>query len=269
MGRRRAKDEAQQREYEISTGTARIEPVPAEPDSWVLYVNGVPSSCITLSDPTRLDFEYLDWMARAIDALFGTGETLRAVHIGAAGCSLARYIDATRPGSRQTAIDIDQKLLDYVREWFDLPRSPALKLRAGDGAAEIATFRDDSLSLVVRDAFSADETPDQLADDAFFSHIARTLRPEGIYLANIADRPPHTSARAELTRMRQHFAHIVLIADPSQLRGRRFGNLIALASGTDIDDISLAKALRAGPAVASVLAGRKLADFCGWPATHR
>ncbi|WP_286956372.1 spermidine synthase [Brevibacterium sp. UBA7493] len=224
MGRRRARDEAQQREYVISTGTARIEPVPAEPDSWVLYVNGVPSSCITLSDPTRLDFEYLDWMARAIDALFGTGQTLRAVHIGAAGCSLARYIDATRPGSRQTAIDIDQKLLEYVREWFDLPRSPALKLRAGDGAVEIATFRDDALSLVVRDAFSADETPGQLADDTFFSHAARTLGPKGIYLANIADCPPHASARGELTRMRQHFAHIVLIADPSQLRGRRFGN---------------------------------------------
>lgn len=269
MGRRRAKDTAEQREFAISTGTARLEPVPAEPDSWVLYVNGVPSSCITLSDPIRLDFEYLDWMARIIDTVFHTGQTLRAVHIGAAGCSLARYIDATRPGSRQTAIDIDAQLLDYVREWFELPRSPALKLRAGDGAEEIATFRDNALSLIVRDAFAGAEAPAQLADDVFFGHVSRTLAAEGLYLANIADRPPHQSARAELTRMREHFGHIALVADPGQLRGRRYGNLLAVASGAEFDVIAVAKALRAGPAMATVLTGRKLADFCGWPATPR
>ncbi|HHX47233.1 MAG TPA: methyltransferase type 11, partial [Brevibacterium sp.] len=49
---------------DISTGEARLEKLDGEADSYVLHVNGVPSSSITLSDPQRLDFEYLDWMRR-------------------------------------------------------------------------------------------------------------------------------------------------------------------------------------------------------------
>ncbi|MDN6379041.1 MAG: methyltransferase type 11, partial [Brevibacterium aurantiacum] len=129
---------------DISTGTARLEKVDGEVDSYVLHVNGVPSSSITLSEPTRLDFEYLDWMSRIIDVQFAPGP-LRAVHIGAAGCALARALHAQHPGSKQTAIDIDPVLLDYSRDWFDLPRSPALALRAGDGALEVEKFRPDTL----------------------------------------------------------------------------------------------------------------------------
>src|SRR5699024_7304840 len=129
---------------DVSTGTTYVEKVDGEADSYVLHVNGVPSSSITLSDPQRLDFEYLDWMRRAIDVELPEG-SLRAVHIGAAGCALARALDAARQGSKQTAIDIDAALLDFARQWFDLPRSPALALRAGDGAAEISRFRPDAL----------------------------------------------------------------------------------------------------------------------------
>ena len=112
---------------DISTGEARLEKLDGEADSYVLHVNGVPSSSITLSDPQRLDFEYLDWMRRIIDVEL-PNQTLRAAHIGAAGCALARALDSARPGSKQTAIDIDAKLLDFARDWFDLPRSPALEI---------------------------------------------------------------------------------------------------------------------------------------------
>ena len=63
MGRQRRSAE---REVDIDTGTAVLEAVAGEPDSYVLWVNGVPSSCVTLSDPLRLDFEYLDWMSRIV-----------------------------------------------------------------------------------------------------------------------------------------------------------------------------------------------------------
>lgn len=257
MGRKRKESSI---DVEISTGHATLEPVPGESDSWVLWVNGVPSSPITASDPERLDFEYLDWMSRAIDVVSTPG-ALRAVHIGAAACALPRWLDATRLGSRQTAIDIDAKLLEYVREWFELPRSPALALRAGDGAKEIRTFRDGTLDLIVRDAFAGSLTPPDLAGDDFFRECARTLRPSGAVLLNIADAPPHQALRGEITLLRNHFAHVALLADPGQIRGRRWGNVVALAAQNDLDLVSLGKALRRGPAVATVLSGEQLDRF--------
>lgn len=263
MGRKRRTSDAEALEVPISTGIARLEPVPGEPDSWVLHVNGVPSSSITIGDPLRLDLEYLDWMSRVVDTAFAPGTTLRAVHIGAAGCALPRWIDAARPGSRQTAIDIDAELVVRVREWFDLPRSPALALRAGDGAREIRTFRDGAISLVVRDAFAGDATPAALRTPEFFAEAARVLGADGIYLGNVADRPPHTALRAELAEMRRHFAHLAIVADPGQLRGRRYGNVVAVGAHAPLDAVALAKTMRRGPAVASVRAGADLDAFIG------
>ncbi|MCQ9388367.1 fused MFS/spermidine synthase [Brevibacterium sp. 50QC2O2] len=261
MGRKRTRTQ-DIREFDIDTGTARLEPVAGEPNSWVLWVNGVPSSPVTIGEPTRLDFEYLDWMSRILEVQLGTDHP-RMVHIGAAACALPRWAAARYPQARQTAVDIDAKLLTLVREWFDLPRAPRLALRPGDGAAEIATFAPGSLDVVVRDAFAGDTTPPALADDAFFSACARALKPTGVYLANIADRPPHDALRSEVLRMRSRFTHVALAADPGQIRGRRWGNVVALATMEEPDLIAIAKALRRGPAQAAVLTGGDLDRYCG------
>ncbi len=266
MGRQR-RSAKREREVDIDTGTAVLEEVPGEPDSFVLWVNGVPSSCVTLSDPLRLDFEYLDWMSRIIrvrhDDADGRGTPLRAVHIGAGGCSLPRWIDAHCPGSRQTAIDIDAALLERVREWFDLPRKPRLALRAGDGAREILTFRPGSLDVLVRDAFSGSETPAPLATQEFFDQCANVLAPSGTFLLNIAAAPPHQLLKEELRLLQQSFPYVALAIDPGNMRGRRYGNAVGIAAHTPPEPGIVARALRGGPAVARVLEGTQLKAFTG------
>ena len=115
----------------IATGTAQLVVDPDSPDVVTLLVNGVPSSCLDLEDPSYLEFEYHQQMAAVIDRL--APGPLRALHLGAGACTLARWLDDARPGSRQVAVDIDAVLVDLVREWFALPRSPALRLRVGRG----------------------------------------------------------------------------------------------------------------------------------------
>lgn len=247
MGRKRAQDTSV--EVEISTGTARKESVPGEPDSWILYVNSVPSSSITVGDPKRLDFPYLFWMAQAIDVVYPPGTPLRAVHIGAAGCSLPRRLHATHPGSRQTAIDVDALLLQYVREWFDVPRSPALALRVGDGAREIQTFAPDSVDVVVRDAFAGDTTPATLADDTFFAHVAQVLKPGGLALFNIADTPRQVTH--EIQRIRAHFPHVYVIRATGRTQQAR-NNVVVVATTSAFNTQQLATRLRTGSAPASV-----------------
>lgn len=239
---------------DISTGTARLEKIDGEADSYVLHVNGVPSSSITLSDPERLDFEYLDWMKRAIDVCLSAGP-LRAAHIGAAGCALARALHASRPGSKQTAIDVDSALLDYSRQWFDLPRSPALALRAGDGSVEVTKFRPDTLDVLVRDAFDHDEVPASLQSPDFLSTCAEVIKDSGLYLANVPDPGDHRILRTELTELGRHFSHVAAAAEPAILKGRRRGNVVVLASNTALDTAGLDRSLRTAATMATFLSG--------------
>ncbi|GAA1539852.1 fused MFS/spermidine synthase [Brevibacterium picturae] len=247
---------------EISTGTARLEKVDGEADSYVLHVNGVPSSSITLSEPMRLDFEYLDWMSRIIDVQFAPGP-LRAVHIGAAGCALARALHAGRPGSKQTAIDIDPVLLDYSRTWFDLPRSPGLALRAGDGAVEAEKFRPDALDVLVRDAFDHDSVPPALQTSEFFTTCARILKDSGVYIANVPDAGDHRVLRAELELLGSAFDHVAAAAEPGIIKGRRRGNVVVIAANSPLRIPELDRSLRTAATMATFLTGQDLKSRLG------
>lgn len=249
----------------IATGTAEVLRSPDDPDYVTLLVNGVPSSALDLADPGRLDFEYMQQMAAVLDHLPLPGGPLRATHLGAAGCTLARWAHARFRGSRQVAVDLDPVLVALVRDWFDLPRAPALRLRAGEARAELATLPDSGADAVLRDVFAGDRTPEHLTTAEFVRDVARVLRPGGVYLANCADRPPLTLARAEAATVATVFAHVAVIAEPAVLRGRRYGNNVVV--GTDDPDLlagaGLARDLRSLPVPARLLYGDELTEFAG------
>jgi SAM-dependent methyltransferase len=268
-------------EIRTSTGTARLVPDPDGSTGVTLLVNGAPSSHLDLADPGLLSFEYMQQMAAVVDAL--EPGPLRVVHLGAAGCAFARWVEHERPDSRQVAIDLDADLVARVREWFALPRAPRLRLRAGDARAELATLPDASADVVVRDVFAGDTTPEHVTTTAFVREVLRVLRPGGVYLANCADRPPLSLARAELATAAQAltdddrteqdvWTRLGLIAEPGQLKGRRYGNLVLVAvrghddptvTSLDLDGAKIARALRSLPAPATLLTGPEARRFAG------
>lgn len=250
----------------IDTGV--VEVVRDRTDPWLVtvVVNGVPSSALDLTDPTWLDFEYMQHMAAATDLL--PPGPLTAVHLGAAACALPRRTEAVRPGSRQLAVDPDARLLALVREWFDLPRSPRLRLRAGDGAAVLAGLPDASADVVVRDAFAGDVTPEHLTTVGFVEQVARVLRPGGLYLANCADRPPLALARAEAATTAAVLDGVAVVAEPALLKGRRYGNVVVVGQRlregrAPVDLGDLERAVRRLPAPATVLHGAAFRAFVG------
>ena len=81
----------------IPTGTVELVRDLDDPDGVTVLVNGVPSSYLDLVDPTRLVFEYMQQMAAVIDRVGDAGGPLDVVHLGAAGCALARAVDADAP----------------------------------------------------------------------------------------------------------------------------------------------------------------------------
>src|SRR5919197_2154259 len=94
-----------------------------------MLVDGLEAAVVDHDDPTHLDFPYMRWIADVLDVGWRTGEPLRAVHVGAGGCVLARYLAATRPGSDSEAYEIDQAVIAAL----DLSDEPGLRVRHGDG----------------------------------------------------------------------------------------------------------------------------------------
>lgn len=261
----------------VATSTGTVELVPDRDRNGVtVVVNGVPSSYLDLDDPGFLAFEYMQQMAAVVEGL--PAGPLRVVHLGAAGCTFARWVEHARPGSTQVAVDLDTELVGLVRDWFDLPRAPRLRLRQGDARRELSTLRDGWADVVVRDAFAPDTTPAHLTTIEFDADVWRVLAPGGTYLANVADRPPLPLARAEAaTWLALGGTDVVLTSEPALLRGRRYGNLVlaarkptAAGAGDESAsvapaplavDSALARRLRTLPVPAHVLGGDELATF--------
>lgn len=242
-------------DYPIDTGTATLERDPYDDDGWILKVNGVPSSHVALAAPERLDFEYMRWMAALVTARFPPGQQprhdggprrLRALHLGGGACSMARWAAATYPDSRQVVVELDGRLAELVRGWFDLPRAPLLRLRTGEAGAVLRSLTDDTRDLVIRDVFAGDQTPADLTTLAFTREAARVLADDGLYIVNCGDTPKLESARREAATIGSVFAHTAIVADPAMLKGRRYGNMVIAGSNAPIP---------AGPAMLRELLG--------------
>jgi hypothetical protein len=248
--------------FTIAGGEAELLRDADRDGGWMLLVGGVPQSYVDLSDPTYLDFEYMRLMGDVVDALGLEGEAFDAVHIGGAGCTLPRYVAATRPGSRQIVLEPDAELVRVVRERLPVKGVPGLRIRITDGRSGVAALADEADDLVVMDAFAEASMPVELATREFVLDAARVLRPRGVYLANVADGFRLPFARRAAATVRSVFPHALLMGDPGVLRGRRFGNLFLAASREPLPVAELTRRAAGGIARARMVAGDDLAAFC-------
>jgi spermidine synthase len=223
-------------EFPIDTGTCELEPDPYSADGWVLRINGVPSSHIDLADPLRLEFEYMRWIASLVDSRFPRTARLRALHLGGGACSLARRFAASHPQARQVVVELDGRLAELVREWFDLPRAPLVRIRVGEARDVTESLSGSSRDLVIRDVFAGALTPQPLTTSEFTRAVKRVLAPEGVYVVNCGDGPALGTAKQEAATIGAEFAHTAIIADPAMLKGRRHGNVIIAGSDAPLGD---------------------------------
>lgn len=245
--------------YPVTYGEVELLRDLDRPGGWILSFDGVPQSYVDLDDPEYLDFEYVRLMADVIDLL--EDGPLDVVHVGGGAFTLPRYVAATRPGSRQIVVEPDAELVQLVRDQLGLRSVPRLKVRIADGRAAGALLRDDSADLFVLDAFTGAVMPVELATVEYLGDIARVLRGGGTALINLADGKGLAFARRFMATVTAAFPHVVLLADPGVLRGRRFGNIIVAASRVSLPLDGLVRRAAGGPVRARCLYGRALTDF--------
>ncbi|MFB9163891.1 spermidine synthase [Arthrobacter psychrochitiniphilus] len=248
--------------FSTDTGTAVLIPDGDNPNGWLLLLNGVQSSHVDLADPLRLDFEYMRWIMALVQDRWNAGANLRTLSLGGAACSMPRYLVAAYPNSRNVVVEIDGKLANYVREWFDLPRAPLLKIRVGEAREVTESLTAGSRDLVIRDVFAGSKTPFALTTAEFTSAAKNVLIPGGVYVVNCGDSPALAVARREAATIAGAFKHTVIIADPPMLKGRRSGNVIIAGSDSPLGDgAGLPRALLGGAMPAQLWDDSKVRQF--------
>jgi hypothetical protein len=260
--------------YYIDTGDCELIADQDNSNGWLLKINGVMSSHIDLADPLFLDFEYMRWMAALIESRWppqprkggqdggqNGGQNgvqdgparLRGLHLGGGACSLARYFHAAFPDARQVVVELDGKLAEYVRGWFDLPKAPLLRLRVGEAREVTESLTPDTRDFIIRDVFGGSMTPRPLTTAEFNGQIRRVLAPGGMYVVNSGDAPDLKNAREDAATIAASFEHTMIIADPAMLKGRRFGNMVMAGSDAPLDgDPQLARRLLGGAVPAHI-----------------
>jgi spermidine synthase len=247
----------------VTGGTAELLADADRDGSWMLMLNGTPQSHVDLDDPTHLEFEYVRRMGHVLDLAAESGAPLDVVHLGGGALTLPRYVAVTRPGSRQRVVEIDQPLTDLVREYLPLPRGARIRVRADDARVGLTALRTASADVVICDVFAGARTPAHLTSAEFAAEVHRVLRPGGVYAANVADGPPLTFARAQVATLCSVFRYVCVLAEPGTMRGRRFGNLVAVGSDADLPIDGFVRRCARDPMPSRVVHHEDLDRFAG------
>src|SRR5690606_29403881 len=178
-----------------------------------IVVGGTVQSSLDLADPTHLVDEYTNHLSSLLDEAAPPRQPLRVLHLGAGGLALARYVAATRPGSYQQAVDIDPELVAAVRAHAPLPKGVRVKVRIGDAREQLAAAPDDCYDVIIVDVYSGARVPKHLTTVEFLRDIARVLRPQGHFAANICDGRNPVFSRGMAAAIAEVFAHRAVLLE--------------------------------------------------------
>jgi spermidine synthase len=211
---------------------------PARPAGRSVVLNGVRSSYVDLDDPSHLEFRYMRLFADVTETL--PAGPVEVLHLGGAGFTYPRYVEAVRPGSRNLVLEIDGDLVDLTRDQLGLELTDDLQVVVGDARLTTARLEADRFDLVVGDAFSGLTIPWHLTTAQYVAELDRVLQPDGLVVANLIDGGDADFARAELATYATRFDHVTLIVPSGGIDGDLPRNLILIASHQPIGPLSIA-----------------------------
>lgn len=247
----------------VSGGVAVLEPDPARPSAGTLWIDDVPQSYVDLADPAYLSFEYVRQIGDVIDSAFPAGQPVAALHLGGGALTLPRYVAATRPGSTQRVAELDEQLVALVRAELPVDPCDRITISTADARDLLERQRPGRLDLVVVDVFAAGQVPPSMVSAEGIASMARVLRPSGVAVINLVDGKPLDFARSVVATARESFDGLAVLAEPSIWRGRRFGNLVLVASASPLPVDPLRRKLAGGGWPARLVDGADLLSFQG------
>ena len=239
---------------------------PFRPGAFRVMFGSTAQSWVDPGDPLHLEFEYVQRIAEALDLTVLSrpeGERVRVVHLGGAGMTIPRWVAARRPHTPQVVCEPDVALTEEVRRLLPLPPHSGIKVRDIDGRSGVAAMPDDWSDALVVDAFDGSSVPGGLVTEEFFADVARVSRPGALLVANVTDRAPFGWARRVVAGVRTAFGHAAVSAEAATWKGRRFGNLVVVASDAALPVADLEHHARRAAFPYQVVHGRPLHRWLG------
>lgn len=233
----------------------------AYPRAFTLRVGRTDQSYVDLDDPMRLEFDYVQRIVDVVDAMAAPATRIRVVHVGGAAMTVPRYIAATRPQSAQVVLEPDVALTAFVRERLPLPPRSGIKVRAVDGRSGVGALPDGYAEFMIVDAFDGARVPADLTTGEFLADTRRALSDRSVMIMNLTDRGPLGYTRRVLAGLAAAYPQVLLCAEPSTLKGRRFGNLVLVAAAAGLDPSAIAERAGRPPFPYRVLHGARLTQL--------
>jgi spermidine synthase len=193
------------------------------PTGRLLRQGDMDASYVDLADVRHLEFDYL---RRMRDVVLAAGAR-HVVHVGGAGCALARALAAAEPGHRQEVIELDGDVVELARRHLGLRRTPGLRVRVGDGRAVLARRPDGSADAVLVDAFVGARVPRHLVTAEALADLARVA---GLVAVNVVDARTMTDATAIAAGLRGAFGRVIALGAAPVLAKRRSGNVVLVGA---------------------------------------
>ncbi len=252
------------RRYLTAAGVhAEIAPDKFTAGGWVLCLDGAEQSHVNFAHPEEIFYEYLRRVGNVVDVVAPAGSPITAVHLGAGALTLARYLEATRPGSVQTAVEVEPELPGFVLEALPLPSGADVRIVVDDARAALPhVAAPGTVDVVVLDVFTGVAAPAHLTEASFYGEAAQLLSPGGVMVVNVGDDAGLTFFADQARVMRSVFADVWCLADRQLLTGLHAGNLVLVGGRRPLPREWAASFEAAGPHPAGVLDGARLGELC-------
>jgi len=185
-----------------------------------------------LDDPTNLAYGYEQTYAEILRPLTADRPDLSFFFIGGGGYTFPRYLEAVAPESEIVVAEIDPDVTAAAERWLGL--SPETRITTHNLDARLFLERESPeacYDIVVGDAFNDYSVPYHLTTREFTETIARVLRDDGIYMANIIDGGPYGNFfRAYVATVESVFPYVAVIPSLTQWQEAIRSTFVVMAS---------------------------------------
>ena len=209
------------------------------PPQWVLKIGGTLHSSVNIDDPSDMYFYYAQKIVRIIEDVFPGEEKLSTLHLGAGALSLARYIESTRPGSPQVAVEIETDLLDFVDAVIPLSNKESIELLTGDARAVVEENLErftNKFDLIIAEIYLDRTTPAHVTSLEFYELLKSTLSSRGILIVNVVDGENYDFAANQYVTLKEVFNNVKAVFDEEDFNSKTFTNILMI--GSDSSSIS-------------------------------
>jgi spermidine synthase len=157
-------------------------------------------------------------------------------------------------------IEADDLLAAVVRRELGVK---GFRLRTGDAREALQKVRPATSDVVISDVFAGSDLPRHCTTVEYVELMRAALRPGGTCILNVGDAPGLRFARTQAANLLASFPHAIVLAEPTVLRGRRFGNVVLAGSDRPFATEALARRTARAIGRARVLSDSEVRDFTG------